>query len=215
MNEHNTSSEVVQGKESYETQKAEKQQMKESGRKNLDSKRNIRKIGTFLLLFAVVVIVGFGLVKFFESQGAKGEDFSRAVSVMGRGHISVGSALPQYTSNPPSSGPHYGQTARTGFREEEIRDQNIIHNLEHGDIWIAYHPRISEDLKSQLKKFGASKVIVTPRRTNDTDIALVAWGRIDDFNIENGILDQQRIKDFIRRYTNLGPERVGPHTGGI
>ena len=181
----------------------------------MNQKKNIRKIGKLIIIFAVIGIIGFGLVKFFESKEVKGEDFSRPVSVMGGGHISTEAPMPEYTSDPPSSGPHYGQTAKTGFREEEVRDQNIIHNLEHGDIWISYNPRISEDIKSQLKQFAGGKVIITPREANETDIALVSWGRIDDFNIENGILDKQRIKDFIRRYTNLGPERVGPSTGGI
>ena len=43
MDEQNTTFEGAQGKESYEAQKAERQQTKDSGRKNLSQKRNIRK----------------------------------------------------------------------------------------------------------------------------------------------------------------------------
>jgi len=89
----------------------------------------------------------------------------------------------------------------------------IIHNLEHGDVWIAYHPRILDAARDALRQFDASKVIITPREANDADIALVAWGRVDTFNLDGGALDTQRIENFIKRYTNRGPEKVGndPH----
>ena len=215
MDEQNTSSEEMQGKELYDTQRAEKHKEKESEQQHFHRTKNIKKTGMFLLMVAIFGVGGFGIVKLIGTQGIQGEDFSQSAANMGASHIDRGSPLPEYTSNPPSSGPHFGQTAKTGFREEEVLDQHLIHNLEHGDIWIAYHPRISDDIKSQLKKFKNSKVVITPRKTNDTDIAVVAWGRIDSFDIENDTLDKQRIQDFINRYINRGPERVGPRSGGV
>lgn len=140
---------------------------------------------------------------------------SQSIPLLEATHIATDSPLGEYNSNPPTSGPHYGQTARSGFRSEPVSDQNIIHNLEHGDVWIAYHPRISEAMKEGLKQFAAAKVIITPREENETDIALVAWGRLDTFTIEGGVLPEQRIQDFITRYSNKGPERVPGASGGI
>ena len=133
-----------------------------------------------------------------------------------RNHIPVeaGESI-EYNSNPPTSGPHYEITAKSGFREEPIPDGNIIHNLEHGDIWISYHPHVSDAVKEELKQFASAKVIVATRQANDTDIALAAWGRLDAFNIENNELPVERIKDFIKRYTNKGPEFVPGMSGGI
>ncbi|MDZ4231454.1 MAG: DUF3105 domain-containing protein, partial [Patescibacteria group bacterium] len=151
------------------------------------------------------------------SQGStpQGEDFSRAVPLMDTNHIEVGSSLPEYTSNPPTSGPHYVQTARSGFREEVISDQHLIHNLEHGDIWITYHPSVSDEVKEELRQFAAAKVIITPRETNDSDIILAAWGRLDTFDVEDNAVPVERIKDFIKRYTNKGPEQVPGASGGV
>ena len=92
---------------------------------------------------------------------------------------------------------------------EAPSDEQLIHNLEHGDIWIAYHPRINEEVRGELKDFAAAKVIVTSREANEFDISLVAWGRVDAFNLEVG-LDDQRINDFILRYINRGPEKIMP-----
>jgi len=174
--------------------------------------RRVLKYGAFAF---VAVAILYGLYLLAQNAEPKSEDFSRAVSEMEATHIATDSPLSEYNSNPPTSGPHYVQTAKSGFREEEIPDQNIIHNLEHGDVWIAYHPRISETVMEGLKQFAAAKVIITPRTANETDIALVAWGRLDTFNIENDVLPEQRIKDFIARYSNKGPERVPGASGGI
>lgn len=169
----------------------------------------------YALVAVIMIAAGYGIYLLSQNAAPKGEDFSRAIPLIEAGHIAAGSQLPEYTSNPPTSGPHYGQTARSGFREEATTDQHIIHNLEHGDIWIAYHPRVSDEIKQELKQFGAAKVIITPREANDSDIALVAWGRLDTFSVQNDIVPIERIKDFIKRYIDKGPERVPGASGGI
>ena len=175
-----------------------------------------RKAINYSIAVLVIVSIGYGLYLLAQSATPKGEDMSKAIPlIMEATHISTDSPLAEYNSNPPTSGPHYAQTARSGFRDETIPDQNIIHNLEHGDVWIAYHPRILETVREDLKQFAAAKVIITPREENETDIALVAWSRLDTFNIENDALPEQRIKDFIARYSNKGPERISGASGGI
>lgn len=137
---------------------------------------------------------------------------------MGRGHIDVGSTHEPYNSNPPTSGPHYEETAQTGFREEEIADEHLVHNLEHGDIWISFRPSVSGEAVDVLKSFSGGEVVVTPRRANETDIALAAWGRLDTFDLEGGVLTEslrQRTRDFIARHINKGPEQVVGGHGGI
>ncbi|MBI1984555.1 MAG: DUF3105 domain-containing protein [Candidatus Wildermuthbacteria bacterium] len=192
-----------------------RRQEKETEQRARQSNRFVGRIRNYAIIFGVIALVGYGLYLLAQSSAPKEEDFSRAIPLMGANHIAAGSQLPEYTSNPPTSGPHYGQTARSGFREEAIPDQNIIHNLEHGDVWIAFHPRIADEIQEELKQFGAAKVIITPREANETDIALAAWGRLDAFNVENNVLPVERIKDFIKRYTNKGPEKVPGASGGI
>ncbi len=199
-----------------------KQERRELRRREKEAKGRVRQLGRSMRVFrnytlAVVIIaaIGYGIYFLSKSAAPKGEVFSRAIPLMEESHIAAGSQLPEYTSNPPTSGPHYGQTARSGFRNEAVSDQNIIHNLEHGDIWIAYHPRIAEEIVEKLKQFGAAKVIITPREANETDIAVAAWGRLDTFNMENNTLPVERIKDFIKRYSNKGPEQVPGASGGI
>src|SRR3989338_5285742 len=192
-----------------------RRQEKEAERRARKKARWARAFRNYAMAVLVMAPPASGIYLLAKSAAPKEEDFSRAIPVMEASHIAAGSRLPEYTSNPPTSGPHYSQTAKSGFREEAIPDQNIIHNLEHGDIWIAYHPRVTDEIKEELKEFAAAKVVITPRETNETDITLAAWGRLDTFNVENNALPVLRIKDFIKRYTNKGPERVPGASGGI
>lgn len=161
------------------------------------------------ILFAVAVVgIAWVVVKQSRGSAPAGPDQSVEYPILNREHIEVGDEFGAYNSNPPSSGLHYELTSRKGFHEEPVPDQYVIHNLEHGDVWIAYHPRMSEDAKDALRKFGFSKIIITPREANETDIALVAWGRVDAFDLEDGSLPEERIRDFIKRYRNKGPEKM-------
>ncbi|MCH8888915.1 DUF3105 domain-containing protein [Patescibacteria group bacterium] len=203
---------------SYKEKKA--QQIKKRGlqrqeAKSGTAKKSITKWGITIIIIALSL---WGFVVISQKSGPQGEDFSESFPSDGRQHIKVGSEHPPYSSNPPSSGSHYASTARAGFYDvdEHVPDEQIVHNLEHGDIWIAYKPDIAETDKELLREFAASKVIITPRTDNDLDVALVAWGHVDSFDL--GSLEaealESRISDFIARFINKGPERVQAPIGG-
>lgn len=178
----------------------------------------VKKIRNWGILFIVLGLIIFGIYSLAQNSSPKGEDFSKAIPVLpSREHISSIESV-EYNSNPPTSGPHYETPARPGFREEPIEDGYLIHSMEHGLVWISYHPRIGEE-SEKLRTITSPFAVITERKANDEDIAVASWGRLDTFNIENGIIgdnDLQRINDFIKRYADKGPEKiqVGQH-GGI
>lgn len=196
-----------------------RRQEKEAEHSKVIRTNKARKYLIRILVLAVIVILGYGIYIFSKSAGPEGEDFSQAISVMSRNHIPTGSEpAVAYNSNPPTSGDHYDVPARPGFREKPIVDGNLIHSLEHGLVWLSYHPRIGGEA-DKLRDVTGPTTVVVPREANDTDIALAAWGRLDTFNLEDGTIDDndfQRINDFIKRYSNKGPERIPPgQHGGI
>jgi hypothetical protein len=198
--------------EEYELKKQERLEKRKDFSKNAKSKEASKKSFKWLIWLIILALLAWWVVSSIRKNLPEGEDFSQALSSMGREHIALGtgSTTPEgkYNSNPPSSGPHYPNTAKTGFYDEPLEDQFIIHNLEHGDIWIAYHPRISDLARSELAKLAERYVIISPREANDFDISLVSWGRIDSFNLKSDSLPIQRIRDFILRYDDQGPEKV-------
>lgn len=192
----------------YKSKKQERERVREEERKRAKMEKTKKSLMRYGLWIAVIAIVGYGLFLLARTAGPDGEDFSTKYDIQGRDHIANGAEHPSYNSNPPSSGWHYASPARGGFYDEPLPDEQVIHNLEHGDIWIAYHPRVSDEVKSILKKFAGRYVVVSPRSENEGDISLVAWGRVDTFSVENEILDEKRVKDFISRYDNRGPENI-------
>ena len=164
---------------------------------------------TWIIVTVVIVaLLGWGGFAFIKKDKPIGEDLSVFYPMQNREHIEVGTEHPAYSSNPPSSGWHYEVTGKKQFYGEVAPDEYLIHNMEHGDVWIAYHPRVSDTVKKELKQFAFNKVVITPRTENDTDIALVAWERVDKFNLEGDVVPESRIRDFIKRYRNQGPERI-------
>lgn len=173
-------------------------------------------------LVPTLLLMGIGVWFFTKTPGQmseskSGEVLPAAVSkpvegtvdfeIVGRNHITQGTAGSGYNSDPPSSGPHWPSPAKNGVHNEQVADQQAIHNLEHGHVWIAYRPDIDEGAKSGLKKIVEDddwKVVMAPRAKNDTKIALVAWGRV--LKIDEP--DYQKVKDFIRTYRNRGPEKT-------
>ena len=138
--------------------------------------------------------------------GAPGEFYP----TQGRDHIAEGDTHPVYNSYPATSGWHYstamGDTfdydedllapALWGVYEDELSDEILVHNLEHGGIRIHYNcPDGCPDLVDQLKamtKLGR-KIIVSPYSLMESRIALAAWNYLDTFDD----FDEMRIREFI------------------
>jgi len=195
-------------KNDYEQKKQEREAVLEKERLQVRRAKLQRSVTKYALWILVIAVVLYGTFLLVQSAGPDGEDFSVVYDIQSRDHIADGASHPEYNSNPPSSGWHYSSPARGGFYSESLPDEIVIHNLEHGDIWIAYHPDISDEAKNVLESFAGQYVVVSPRTENGGDISLVAWGRVDTFDIENDIVNEGRIRDFIKRYDNRGPEKV-------
>lgn len=123
----------------------------------------------------------------------------------GRNHIPVGSAHDPYLTNPPTSGPHNPEPAAWGVYNRELPDEQLIHNLEHGGIWISYKPDIDADTKAKIENIGRQypgATIITPRANNPHPIEVASWRRL----INMDTFDRDVILDFIKRNKNQSPE---------
>jgi hypothetical protein len=208
----------LKGKEAYEARKAEKVAQKQSVAVVDSDVKNRKNYAGFMIIALVTAGLSWWIISSILRSAPQTEDKSMSVPDQGNTHISVGEAHAAYNSNPPTSGPHYEQPARPGFREEPIADEHLIHSLEHGLVWISYRPSLSEEAVDQLRDFARdSMVVITSRETNDSDVAIAAWTRLDKFDIQGSTLseeEEQRIQDFITRYRNRGPEKLPPGSHG-
>jgi len=124
-----------------------------------------------------------------------------------RDHIAIGATHGEYNSNPPTGGWHYETPVQTGIYDQEFLDEQVVHNLEHGHIWIAYRsdlPRGDIDALAEIAKSYSSKIIMTLRPNNPTVISVVAWEYL--LNLDS--LEKGRVESFIKAHRGKGPELV-------
>ena len=204
--------ENLSSKELYE----QKKNKKLAGEKITSKFRMFKKI---LIWLAVVLVIGGGIYWFVKDSQEKISErkiYAVEISDQGRNHIDVGVAHPTYNSNPPTSGWHYEEWESKGVYKEQQPDEGLVHNLEHGYIWISYRPNASSEIVKQLENFYGfgKKIIVEPRKENDALIAIAAWNWLDKFDQVSGDslndAELKRIEDFIDAYINQGPESNAP-----
>ena len=85
---------------------------------------------------------------------------------------------PTWNTDPPTSGPHFGQTLQFGSYTEPIDIGRALHNLEHGAVFILFGNKVSDATVAQLQEFYADHAdgtILAPYVRLGNQIALGAW----------------------------------------
>lgn len=190
------------------TKKERRALRREEKRQGIAYAKRGRQFKTWAILAAAIFAVAaagyFGYR--FLAKTSQIPDIGEVFPNEGATHVPDGIKV-EYRTNPPSSGSHYGKAAEWGVYDKELQDEQLVHNLEHGGVWISYKPSISQDEIKKLEdlvKSYRSKVILTPREKNDSPIALVSWGRV--YKID--LFDENMINNYIKKYKNTGPEIV-------
>lgn len=160
-----------------------------------------------------VAVIGIGIALSLPDQkldelktsaDSSAEQIGESFENQGRAHIPNPDPSESYNSNPPTSGDHLANPAEWGVYQNELPDFQLIHNLEHGGIWISYKD-IDPETKAKLEAIGKANprsVIVTPRAANDAPIAIAAWTRLEKLTS----YDEAKILEFIKANKNKSPE---------
>jgi hypothetical protein len=104
-----------------------------------------------------------------------------------------------YDQNPPFGGPHDDAWADcTGtVYQTAVRNENMVHAMEHGTIWIAYNPEQVKDAaldKLRSKVEGQPYMMLSPYPKLDKPISMQSWGH----QLKLDSADDSRIDDFIK-----------------
>jgi hypothetical protein len=196
---------------SYQERKNLEEKEKEEKRKKATQAKTLRGILVWGVILLLIAGAGLFIWSLYEPLG---QDYSQAMPFEGQAHVAEGTSV-EYKTNPSASGNHWPIPLSDGIYDKEKPDEAGVHSMEHGRVIVSYKPSLPTQAIGRLKDIaGQNAVILLPRSKNDTDIALTAWTRLDKFNFNpDGTFDEKRIKDFIRRYKNKGPENV-PGMGG-
>ncbi|MEI9885772.1 MAG: DUF3105 domain-containing protein [Rhizomicrobium sp.] len=139
-----------------------------------------------------------------------------AVPVVASPHVPEGTPV-VYTSNPPSSGPHYDTWANFQELTHEVDDRHLVHSLEHGAVLLLYKcdgaecDAIVPALRAVRDAVPAdplcdpavrTRVILAPRAANDVPVAAAAWGH----TYRADCVDAVSLASFIQDHYGKGTE---------
>lgn len=102
-----------------------------------------------------------------------------------------------YEEVPPVGGPHNAVWQNCGYYSLAINNENGVHALEHGAVWITYNPNLPADQVQQLKDLTKQTyVLVSPYPGISSPVVASVWGKqmvLDSFDID-------KLKSFISQY---------------
>lgn len=187
-------------------QRAQKRaaQLEALKKKEAASKRN-RIIGIVVAVVALLgIIAGVTTVIVIESQPqvvAIGDgDLDDRVEVYADLPADHVTGRVSYDVEPPVGGQHNATWLQCGIYDEEQQNENAVHSLEHGAIWLTYDPGFATDAQIEalrdLARERGSYMLVSPYPGIGEAMAASAWGaqlRFDD-------VDDPVLAAFIERY---------------
>src|SRR5215204_2873520 len=172
---------------------------------------------TYLIVGAVIVLFVGGFIALAvvdaRQQSASGApEGVKTYDVGPAGRHTEGDV--DYEQTPPAGGPHNPIWQNCGFYDKPVRDENAVHSLEHGAVWIAYSPDLPQDQVTELQNTAQSQsyVLVSPYPGLDSPVVASAWGK----QVALDGADDPALQSFIKAY-RLGPQTPEPGavcTGG-
>lgn len=164
-----------------------------------------------VLLFAVAVLT-YAVLQVNEAEAGRVEAVDEIEGIQtfdhatGQEHVTTPVT---YEQSPPVGGPHDGEWADcTGtVYDVQIRQENAVHSLEHGAVWITYDPEvISGDALDALTAYAdESGRMVSPNPGQASPISLQSWNH----QLQVDSADDPRIEqfaDFLTYNQEFSPE---------
>ncbi|MFI8320364.1 MULTISPECIES: DUF3105 domain-containing protein [Streptomyces] len=166
---------------------------------------------------ALIFVVLAGATTFFLFT-VKGEE--KKQEAVKKAPISGEKSWDKLTQNHVAQPVNYPMTPATGgdhaqawmncngdVYEKEVRQENAVHALEHGAVWITYTDKANpDDVKSlgeQVKK--TPYTLMSPHSKQDSPITLSAWGK--QLTVDSA--SDPRVKAFLTKYVQ-GPQTPEP-----
>lgn len=81
-----------------------------------------------------------------------------------------------YPVHPAAGGPHAPAWLDCGVYDVPVREENVVHDLEHGTLWISYDPALGADGVAALRAVLPDNGILAPYPGLSSPVVLTVWG---------------------------------------
>ena len=118
-----------------------------------------------------------------------------------------------YPESPPVGGPHDPQWLQCGAYDEPLRNENAVHDLEHGSFLFSTRTDLTDDELEYLESKLPANGLMAPYPGIDEKVVLTVWGvqmRLDD-------VYDTRLDLFVDEYGDghTAPEPFASCEGGL
>jgi len=177
-----------------------------------------RKTIIVTAVVAVVALVGGGSWVLIAAGGS-GPSAQPQVALTGlqtypglaRDHVTGAVVYPQ---TPPVGGKHSATWQNCGVYSAPVPNENAVHSLEHGAMWITYRPDLPAAQIATIVSdtSGEPYALVSPYPGLPSPIVASAWG----VQLKLSSASDPRLKSFVETYKSgsRAPEPGGECTGG-
>ena len=202
-----------------EQRAAERQRKLEEFRLREAKSRRNRLIAIWGGSIAAVVVVGLLITSIvLTPQAAKYSAGGEGATVEGvetfentSKHVE---GVVDYPQTPPAGGEHNPAWLNCGVYDQPVPNENAVHSLEHGAIWVTYDPSLSDaDLETLKSQLPSTYIVLSPFDDLPSPIVLSGWNT--QLQVEDA--DDPRIPEFLEEYwqSQNVPEPGALCTGAI
>lgn len=193
------------------TKTERKERIEELERQRRQRERR-RSILVWSVIAALVVTVLGALVVGLRQQASTKKAAAAGVKSFTVKSEHVSGTL-KYAQDPPAGGPHNPIWLNCGTYDEKVPNENVVHSMEHGAVWVTYDPALSSSEVKQLREqVPAEYGVLSPYPGLKDPVVASAWGK--QFRADG--VDDPGIKSFISEYTqgSQAPEPGASCSGG-
>lgn len=153
-------------------------------------------------LVALVIVLGAGCGDDGGAAGGCGPVRREALDPAYLVHVLDDDIDLEYTSDPPTSGPHKPSPPDTGVVDRPLSRPIQVGILERGDALLQYDPSLPAADRERLEGLAGDRVVVAPNP--DLPATVVATGWVYKQLCET--VDVPTLEDFIAERVGNGPE---------
>lgn len=118
-----------------------------------------------------------------------------------------------YAQTPPAGGKHNPIWLNCATYPTPVPNENAVHSMEHGAVWVTYRPDLPADQVATLKAaIPSTYAVLSPFPGLKAPVVASAWGK--QLSLDGA--DDPRLEAFIREYRqgSQAPESGAACTGG-
>ncbi len=166
----------------------------------------------WLVVGSIAGLVLLGLIILLARRPSGPPDGVEYFDVPSANHVDTTVDYPQ---TPPVGGDHAPQWQNCGFYSGPVRNENAVHSMEHGAVWITYQRDQPQDQINRIRQLavGQTYVLASEFANLPAKVVVSAWGA--QLKLDNA--DDPKLEQFINYFKQgpTTPERGAPCSQGV